>query len=96
MDVWIIINPILKVVLYAASFLSVGTFIFSLHFAKHLTVAQKSYCDHLAFKTSLVGSVISLLMFFSVAGNIGGDIASVIEPLMLQLALESRQTPKQP
>ena len=90
MDIWIIVNPILRVFLYAASFLSVGTFLFSLHFSKHLTVAQKSYCDHLAFKTALVGSVISLLMFFSVAGNLGGDIASVIEPLMLQLALESK------
>ena len=90
MDVWIIVNPTLRVFLYAASFLSVGTFLFSLHFSKHLTVAQKSYCDHLAFKTALVGSVISLLMFFSVAGSLGGDIASVIEPLMLQLALESK------
>ena len=90
MDVWLIINPILKAVLYAASFLSAGTFIFSLHFSKHLTVSQTSYCDHLAFKTALVGSVISLLMFFFVAGNLGGDIASVIEPLMIQLALESK------
>ena len=90
MDIWIIVNPILRVFLYAASFLSVGTFLFSLHFSKHLTVAQKSYCDHLAFKTAVVGSVISLLMFFSVAGNLGGDIASVIEPLMVKLALESK------
>ena len=90
MDVWIIVNPILRVFLYAASFLSVGTFLFNLHFSKYLTVVQKSYCDHLAFKTALVGSVISLLMFFSVAGSLGGDISSVIEPLMLQLALESK------
>ena len=90
MDVWFIVNPILRVFLYAASFLSVGAFLFSLHFSKHLTVVQKSYCDHLAYKTASVGSVISLLMFFSVAGNLGGDIASVIEPLMLQLAIESK------
>ena len=90
MDVWIIVNPILRVFLYATSFLSVGTLLFNLHFSKHLTLAQRAFCDHLAFKTALVGSVISLFMFFSVAGNLGGDIASVIEPLMLQLALESK------
>ena len=90
MDVWIIVNPILKVFLYAASFLSIGTTLFHFHFSKQLTLAQRAYCDHLAFKTALVGSVISLLIFFSVAGNLGGDIASVTEPLMLQLALESK------
>ena len=90
MDVWIVINPILKVLLYGASFLSVGSFFFSLHFAKHLTVAQKDYCNTLAVKTAFVGAVTSLLMVLSVAGNLGGDIASVIEPLMLQLALESK------
>ena len=91
MDVWIIVNPILRVFLYAASFLSVGTLIFSLHFSKHLTVAQQSYCDHLAFKTALVGSVVSLLMFFFFCcWKSRGDVASFIEPLMLQLALESK------
>ena len=90
MDVWIIINPILKMFLYAASFISTGTLLFILHFAKHLTLAQKAYCDNLAFKTAAVGSVTSFLMFFSVAGNLGGDIAAVFEPLMLQLALESK------
>ena len=90
MDVWIIVNPILKVFLYAASFLSIGTTLFHFHFSKQLILAQRAYCDHLAFKTALVGSVISLLIFFSVAGNLGGDIASVTEPLMLQLALESK------
>ena len=63
MDIWIIFNPILRVFLYAASFLSVGT-LFSLHFSKHLTVAQKSYVIILLLKTALVGSAISLLMFF--------------------------------
>ena len=90
MDVWIVINPILKVLLYAASFLSVGTFLFRLHFAKHLTVAQNEYCNALAFKAASVGVVTTLLMVLSVAGNLGGDIDSVVEPLMLQLALESK------
>ncbi len=90
MDVWIVIYPILKVILYAASFVSVGAFLFIFHFGKNLTLTQKDYCNSLASKTSLFGAVTSLLMVLSVAGSIGGDIDSVIEPLMLQLALQSK------
>jgi putative copper resistance protein D len=90
MDVWIIINPSLKALLYVASFGSVGSFLFSLHFRKQLTEKQQSYCDYLSHKSALIGTVISLLMILSVAGNLGGDLASVIDLLMLQLALESK------
>ena len=90
MDVWIVINPILKVLLYAASFGSVGSFLFNLHFAKQLTAELQACCDYLTYRSILVGAVTSLLMVLSVAGNLGGDIASVIVPLMLQLALESK------
>jgi len=90
MDVWIIFNPILKALLYAASFGSVGSFLFNLHFAKQLTAELQAYCDYLTYRSILVGAVTSLLMVFSVAGNLGGDLVSVIDPLMLRLALESK------
>lgn len=90
MDVWIIINPILKSLLYVASFGSVGTLLFSVHFGKQLSELQQSYCDHLSRKSALIGLVLTLLMIVSVAGNLGGDFASVIDLLMLQLAIESK------
>lgn len=90
MDVWIIINPILKALLYVASFGSVGSFLFSLHFGKQLSEEQQSYCNYLSHKSTLIGLVITLLMILSVAGNLGGDLASVIDMLMLQLAIESK------
>jgi putative copper resistance protein D len=90
MDVWIIINPILKALLYVASFGSVGSFLFSLHFGKQLSEQQQSYCNYLSHKSTLIGLVITLLMILSVAGNLGGDLASVIDMLMLQLAIESK------
>ena len=90
MDVWIIINPILKALLYVASFGSVGSFLFSLHFGKQLSEEQQSYCNYLSHKSTLFGLVITLLMILSVAGNLGGDLASVIDMLMLQLAIESK------
>ena len=90
MDVWIIVNPILKALLYVASFGSVGSFLFSLHFGKQLSEQQQSYCNYLSHKSTLFGLVITLLMILSVAGNLGGDLASVIDMLMLQLAIESK------
>tara|TARA_B110000483_G_scaffold240429_1_gene320994 strand:+ start:1729 stop:2598 length:870 start_codon:yes stop_codon:yes gene_type:complete len=90
MDVWIIINPILKALLYVVSFGSVGSFLFSLHFGKQLSEQQQSYCNYLSHKSTLIGSVITLLMILSVAGNLGGDLASVFDLLMLQLAIESK------
>ena len=90
MDVWIVINPILKVTLYFSSFGSVGGYLFSLYFREHLAEQQLLYCLRLSRKSALIGTITSLLLFFSVAGNLGGDIISVIDLFMLQLAVESK------
>jgi len=90
MEVWIIFNPILKTTLYVASLGSVGSFLFSLHFRLQLTQEQQLYCVQLSRKSALIGTITSLLLLFSVAGNLGGDFASVIDFLMLQLAIQSK------
>ena len=90
MDVWIIFNPILKTLLYIAIFGSVGSFLFSLQFGKQLTAEQQAYCDYLTHKSNLIGAVTALLMILSGAGNLGGDLASVIDLSLLQLAIESK------
>lgn len=90
MDLWTLINPVLKFIIYAASFGSVGSLLFSLHFYRQLTEYQQSYCHSLYHKSTLIGAITSLLLFLSVAGNLGGDFASVIDPLMLQLAIETK------
>ncbi len=90
MDVWIFFNPILKVLLYFSSFGSVGSFLFSLHLGRELNADQQAYCDYLTHRGTLIGAVISLLMILSVAGNLGGDLASIIDFLLLKLAIESK------
>ena len=90
MDVWIIFNPILKALLYIGSFGSVGSFLFSLQFGKQLTAEQQAYCNYLTHKSNLIGAVTALLMILSGAGNLGGDLASVIDLSLLQLAIESK------
>ena len=90
MDIWIIFTPILKVLLYIATFGSVGSFLFSLQFGKQLTVEQQTYCNYLTHKSNLIGAVTTLLMILSGAGNLGGDLTSVIDLSLLQLAIESK------
>ena len=90
MDVWIIFIPILKVLLYIAIFGSVGSFLFSLQFGKQLTAEQQTYCNYLTHKSNLIGAVTVLLMILCGAGNLGGDLTSVIDLSLLQLAIESK------
>ena len=90
MEVWIIFNPLLKLALYLASLGSVGSFLFRLHFRLQLTQEQNLYCLQLSWKSALIGTISSVLLLFSIAGNLGGDLASVIDFLMLQLAIKSK------
>ena len=90
MDVWSIFNPFLKVILYIACFGCVGGVLFNLQFGKQLIPEQKNYCSYLTHKSTLLGAVTAVLIILSLAGNLGGDLASVIDPLMLQLAIESK------
>ena len=90
MEVWIIFNPLLKLALYLASLGSVGSFLFSLHFRLQLTQEQNLYCLQLSWKSALIGTISSVLLLFSIAGNLGGDFASVFDFLMLKLAIQSK------
>ena len=90
MDIWSIVNPILKAILYIASFGCVGGILFNLQFGKQLTPEQQIYCSYLTHKSTLLGAVTAVLIILSLAGNLGGDLASVIDLLMLQLAIESK------
>ena len=80
----------LKATLYLASFGSVGSFLFSLYFRGQLSEPQQFYCDCLSRKSVLVGTITTLLLILSFAGNLGGNLLSVIDLLMLKLAIESK------
>ena len=90
MDIWNIINPLLRVAIYLASFGAVGTILFNLHFRQYLSADGFAYCQRLIKRSAIVGSLITVASFFSVAGNMGGDFLSAFDPLMLQLTLESK------
>ena len=88
MEIWILLNPALKFFIYIASFFASGTVIFYLHFQKFIEPETKLYCQKLIYKFSAFGAIISILLFLSVAGNLGGDLVSIIDMTMLSLATQ--------
>ena len=90
MEIWAIITPLIKVLLYILSFLAVGTGLFILHFRSLLSQPTFAYCCNLVSKASLIGSIIAPLLLLMTAGNIGGDLQSAFDPLMISIALSSK------
>ena len=90
MEIWAILAPLVKVLLYILSFLAVGTGLFILHFRSSLSQPTLAYCCKLVSKSSLIGSIIAPLLLLMTAGNIGGDLQSAFDPLMINIALSSK------
>ena len=90
MEIWAILAPLVKVLLYVLSFLAVGTGLFIFHFRSFLSQPTLAYCCKLVRKSSLIGSIIAPLLLLMTAGNIGGDLQSALDPLMINLALSSK------
>ena len=90
MEIWAILAPLVKVLLYVLSFLAVGTGLFILHFRSFLSQPTLAYCCKLVRKSSLIGSIIAPLLLLMTAGNIGGDLQSAFDPLMISIALSSK------
>ena len=90
MEIWDFINPVLKVLLYLTAFGTAGTILFATHFGKHQSFTSAYVCGNLIQKSAVIGVVISTTSFFSIAGNLGGNLGAVLDPMMLQLALDSK------
>ena len=90
MDLWIILTPILKTLFYVASLLALGTVIFVKHFQHFQTVENTSFCRDLTIKACKYGMVISAGLLFSVAGNLGGEVWSILDPTIFSIAIYSK------
>ena len=90
MEIWAILAPLVKVLLYILSFLAVGTGMFIFHFSSLLSKPTHAYCRQLVSRSSLTGSIIAPLLLLMTAGNIGGDLQSAVDPFMVNIALSSK------
>lgn len=90
MDIWVILNPVIRVVVYGMALFVVGLFLFVSHFSKYQATQNREDCSRLLTKMSLVGLIGSVASFFSVSGNIGGDLFSAFSLPLLELAVSTK------
>ena len=77
---------------YLVALISIGTILFNFHFEKYLDNDIKYYCYKILKSNSASGILLSILVFFSIAGNLGGDIASIFSADLISLSLETLQS----
>ena len=89
MEIWILLNPIIKFFLYIAVFGSVGTLVFISHFHKLLKPAQLDDCFKIKNKFTKVGVLVSFISILSIPGNMSGDLMGIIDINMINLSVDT-------
>ncbi len=89
MEIWIILNPLIRFILYIAVFGSIGTFIFVLYFRDVLTTSQLSYCTTISQNFTKVGILASFLSILSIPGNMSGDFLGILDIDMISLSFST-------
>ena len=89
MEIWILLNPIIRFLLYIAVFGSVGTLVFIFHFYRLLTPLQLDYCSSTSQKFTKVGVLVSFISILSIPGNMSGDLIGIIDINMVNLSIDT-------
>ena len=88
-DIWTILNPIFRTIIYFSVLMTLGTILFDFHFGRLFDNDIHVYCKRLLKKFSILGFFSGLIVFFSVAGNLGGELMSVIDISLIKLSFET-------
>ena len=91
LDLWTLINPISRLIIYGTALISIGTVLFSFHFKKYFKDNIDNYCNKILKNNAFFGALASIFVFFSIAGNLGGDIESLFELSLVKLSFETLQ-----
>ena len=91
LDLWTLINPISRLIIYGTALISIGTVLFSFHFKKYFEDNIDNYCNKILKNNAFFGALASIFVFFSIAGNLGGDIESLFDLSLIKLSFETLQ-----
>ena len=91
LEIWTILNPIIRTFIYFTALYSIGSVLFKVHFYKFFNEEINIYCMKIIRNSALLGFIISILAFLSVAGNLGGEIKSIFEIDLIELSFETMQ-----
>ena len=90
-DIWTIVNPIIRTFIYLNALYSIGLILFKFHFQKYFNREINSFCNKIIKNSAFLGLSISILAFISIAGNLGGDLKSIFELELIELSFETIQ-----
>ena len=90
-DIWTIVNPVIRTFIYLNALYSIGLILFKFHFQKHFNHKINSFCNKILKNSAFLGLSISILAFISIAGNLGGDLKSIFELELIELSFETIQ-----
>lgn len=88
-EIWTILTPVLRLAFYPAVLLAIGGVLFTALMRRHLTEATAAYTKAVTGRAALAGFVVAALQVPVAAGNLGGDLASMTDGMMLTLVLET-------
>lgn len=88
-EIWTILTPVLRLAFYPAVLLAIGGVAFTAVMARHLPAVTRAYTGRVTGRAALAGFVIAALQVPVAAGNLGGDLASMTDGMMLTLVLET-------
>ena len=91
LEIWTILNPIIRTFIYITALYSIGSVLFKVHFYKFFNEDINLYCKKIIRNSALLGLIISILAFLSVAGNLGGEIESIFETNLIELSFKTMQ-----
>ena len=90
-DIWTIVNPVIRTFIYLNALYSIGLILFKFHFQKYFNREINSFCNKIIKNSAILGLSISILAFISIAGNLGGDLKSIFELELIELSFETIQ-----
>ncbi|MBU96312.1 MAG: hypothetical protein CMM72_05720, partial [Rhodospirillaceae bacterium] len=89
MDIWVLILPLVRVILYIGMMLVNGSIFYGLLLGAQMTAGSKAHLAGLVRAGALVGLAAVAVQIPASAGYLGGDVASAFDPLYLRLMLET-------
>ena len=88
-EIWDILRPLTKFCLYLAMFIAAGGLIFEVLFRRRVPEATTQYVSRLIGIAAWAGLVLVGVRLVVAAGTLGGDLASMGDPVLLGLVMKS-------
>lgn len=88
-DILTILMPVLRFAFYPAMLLAVGGIIFSMMMVRHLGPEMRAYTGRVTRRAAIAGVCLTALQVPAAAGNLAGDMAGMLDPVLIGIMLEA-------